>query len=234
MATSDEKQELLDDIKRPIRHYRIQLYGYGIEGVWGSSNEDEYNYWKDHTARSKDFNLTSENHDNAFSIYMFEKEEKFELYKNMPPSIQREGEWYDQGDIDHISGPTVDSCHIKITELDGDAHDSKEIDQVLNNELAEFCDMYEIENLWGEVKTENYMFQAISVEKGCFFNGHLTTSGKIDIAKFQFDITECPNGDEIVVNVMYKDSLDDNEGDYIDNWGSETNGKSLYVEIVSL
>ena len=45
MATSEEKQELLEDIKRPVRHYRIMLWGYGGENSYIRLTKEQYEYW---------------------------------------------------------------------------------------------------------------------------------------------------------------------------------------------
>ena len=36
MATSEENKELIETIKRPVRHYRIMLWGYGGENSYTS------------------------------------------------------------------------------------------------------------------------------------------------------------------------------------------------------
>lgn len=231
MATNEEKHNLIDTIKRPIRHYRIRLLGYGAEYVWGESTQEEYSFWQNTENCYKEMDLDPDEHANPFEVYMFEKNDTD--FDFVPEAIRREGDWYDQDDIEHINGPTFDSAFIEIVELDTEDYNSDEIETIVDNtELYNFVEDKEIENVWGEVEVKDYMFEAVSSSKGCFFEGRLTTNGKIDLTKLQFDITEAPNGDEIVVGINYKLNNDDQIGEPIDNDGGDTREKGFYVSIV--
>ena len=45
MATSEENKELIETIKRPVRHYRIMLWGYGGENSYIRLTKEQYEYW---------------------------------------------------------------------------------------------------------------------------------------------------------------------------------------------
>lgn len=235
MATSEEKQDLIDDIKRPFRHYRIRLTGYGIEGVWGESSEEEYQFWGDTEARCEQMELDPDENENPFEVYMFEKEDKEDAYNFVPENLRREGEWYEQDEYDHLSGSDYAATYLEIVEVESDEYTAPEIETILERaELSEFCDEHEIENLWGEVDIDsNHYFQAISSEKGLFFDGLLTTQGKINPALLKFHVTECPNGDDIVNGISYGEGDDPSKWEEIDNDGGDTNGKGLWVELIS-
>lgn len=231
MATSEEKQELIDDIKRPIRYYRIRLYGYGSEIVYGKSSKEEYEYWQDINARCNEMNLDPEENDNPFQVYMFEKEEKEDLYEFVPNHIKREGEWYEQDDCDHASGVATNACRVEIVEVESDEYGATEIETIVGGEefYDTFYDAYEPEIVIGdsEAYDHEYVFFGLSAEKGVFFDGIIETQGKIDISKLKFFGTEFPNGDDLIYDIEY-------DGSYIDNNGGDTNGKGLYIEIQKL
>ena len=45
MATSEEKQELIDDIKFPYKFYRIKVYGHGGDDVLYKLDKYGFDYW---------------------------------------------------------------------------------------------------------------------------------------------------------------------------------------------
>lgn len=220
-----ENQELIDTIKRPIRHYRITLWGYGGEIVYGNSTKEEYDYWETNIEeRRKQFNIPED--ESPFNRYMMDKDD-VGGYEAVPTNIQREGEWYDQDDMDHASGVSCDSATINIVEVNDEEYNAEEICEIVQCSLDEFIEDTDANLIIGDSDAINrsFMFYAISVEKGTFFDGRLTVTGKIDFSKLRFECTEYPNGDTIVNHVFYGD-------EEIDNDGGDTNGKSLYIELV--
>lgn len=229
MATSEDKQELIEDIKRPIRHYRIKLFGYGIEGVWGNSSKEEFNYWNDKEARCEQMDLDEDK--NPFEVYMFEKED--DIYSFVPEHLRREGEWYEQDEVDHVNGVEFSSAYIEIIEVDSNSYKSNTVKEICSYYLVtEMCDELDIMNTWGDVNTEDYYFQGISFEKGQFFDGVLSTNGKIDLSLIKFHITECPTNDEIITDISYGEGDNPSNWKDIDNEGGDSNSKGLYIELV--
>jgi hypothetical protein len=72
----------------------------------------------------------------------------------------------------------------------------------------------------------DYVMQFYSSEKGCFWEGIITTTGAFDPKKLMFRTTEYPNGEDILTEVEY-----DNE--VVDNDGGDTNGKGYSVHVWS-
>lgn len=231
MATSKEKNELITDIKRPIRYYRIRLYGYGSEIIYGQSSKEEYEYWQDVNARCKEMNLTLDELDNPFQIYIFEKDEKPHEYDFIPTNLQREGEWYEQDEYDHASGVATSACRVEIVEVESEEYNAAEIETIVDGEefYDTFYDTYEPEIVISDSEAYNhdYVFFGLSAEKGIFFDGIIETQGRIDVSKLRFIGTEYPNGDDLIHDIEYDKS-------YVDNRGGETNGKGLYIEIQKL
>lgn len=226
MATSQEKIELIDNIKKPIRHYRITLTGYGGEIVYSSSSKEEYDYWETNIEeRRKEFNIPSD--ESPFNRYMMDKDD-VGGYEAVPARIFRTGEWYENSDIDHGVGVSYDSAIITIVECETDEYNSAECNTIIELPLTEFIDQYDAELVVGDSEAidSDYMFYAMDVAKGTFFDGRLTTTGKINLSKFQFQCTEYPNGDTLVNHVFYgEEELYDDGGD--------TNEKALYIELVA-
>lgn len=228
MPTITEQQELIEDIKRPIRYYRIQLHGYGGEIVYGHSTPSEYNYWvKQAEDRKVEFNLKSD--DDPFLNYMINKDDSEEAtFSTVPSGLQREDEWWAQGDIDCLVGVSIDSAHIDIEEIETDDIASDTLLSLTEGEnLYDFVDHNDVTIIVDEspAMNESNLFYAMSVEKGTFFYGLLKVEGKIDFSKLKINTTEFPNGDEIIHTISY----DDEE---IDNNGNDTNSKALYIELI--
>ncbi len=226
MASSEEKQELVDDIKKPIRHYRITLSGFGGEIVYASSSKEEYDHWETHIEeRRKQFNIPKD--ESPFNRYMMDKDD-VGGYEAVPAKIVRTGEWFENDDIDHGIGVSYDSAIITIYECETDEYNSIEIDKIVELPLEEFIENTDSEPVVGDSEAidNNYMFYAMSVEKGIFFDGRFTTTGKVDLSKFRFDCTEYPNGDTLVSYVYYNNiELEDDGGD--------ATSKALYIELVA-
>lgn len=239
MATSSEKHELVEDIKRPIRYYRIQLWGYGGENVYTSLTEKQYEYWN---KRNEDED------DDALLNYMLD--ESREEVTDVPPEMDfmadpedMEGPrytWYEPPNLlEHQYGVDYYSARITVTEVDSDAYNAKTItDIVENEELSEWIDAlqeednYETELVemgvgeWDDVegpwRQAPYVLQFNSSEKGTFFDGRIITAGVFNPKKLKIFTTEYANGDDTVVDVQY-------DGKSIENDGAETNGKGYSV-----
>jgi hypothetical protein len=225
MATFEEKKDLVDEIKNPVRHYRIKISGYGGEIVYSDSNKDEYDYWETFIdERRSQFNIPED--ESPFNRYMMDKDD-VGGYEDVPDYASRHGEWYDNDYIDHGMGVNFYSGYISITECETDDYNSKETKTIIESKLGEIVDNHCATLVIGDSEAidKPYLFYAMSAEKGIFFDGRLTTIGKIDLSKLKFECTEYPNEDTLMSYVYY----DDVE---IDNDGGETNSKGLYIELL--
>jgi hypothetical protein len=239
MATSEEKQELVDTIKGP-RYYHIQLWGYGAEHAYASIPEKAYNFWKP---------IVEEHGYDDLVNYMLNAQDgtfDFENIKSVPPeanflSDDEEGigacsSWYEMpNEFEHIHTVTIDNAHIEVNEVDGFEYSSKHIETIIENTnvnewangISEETD-YETEILDSVEDTYpdkgTYIVQMLSLEKGTFFDGIVETVGEFDPKKLKIHYSETTNGEDVVRSITY-------DGVEVDNNGGDTNGKGFSAAV---
>jgi hypothetical protein len=232
MATSEEKQELVEDIKRPTRYYRVSLWGYGSEIYYAPSSKEEYDFWVTN-AEQRRSEAGLEEYEDPFERYMFYKDDEPKLYSNVPENLQREYDYYDYNEVDHIEGPDYDSTNIAIEEVeivDNDHYNIKVINTIVeDSELAEFVMENDIDSIVDETVAfeKEYLYTVVSSRKGTFFEGLIETAGRLDLSKLSFEVTEMHNGETIVHSVKY-------DGEHVDNWGSDANDKGTEIRIINM
>ena len=226
MATSEEKQELLEDIKRPVRHYRIMLWGYGGENSYIRLTKEQYEYW----------NQRKEDDDERDILVDYMLDEDREEVADVPPAMEfmsdpedLEGPrypWHESpNEIVHQFGVDYSNARITITEIDSDDYGANPIEDIVDGvDLNNFVSEHDIEWFSDEVEEtqSDYMLQFNSSEKGTFFEGILTTVGKIDLSKLEVYTTDHFNDDDTVDDIRY-------DSESIENMGGDTNGKGYSV-----
>lgn len=226
MATSEENKELIETIKRPIRHYRILLWGYGGENSYIRLTKEQYEYW----------NQRKEDDDERDILVDYMLDEDREEVADVPPAMEfmsdpedLEGPrypWHESpNEIVHQFGVDYSSARITITEIDSDDYGANPIEDIVDGvDLNDFVSEHDIEWFSGEVEEtqSDYMLQFNSSEKGTFFEGILTTVGKIDLSKLEVYTTDHFNDDDTVDDIRY-------DGESIENMGGDTNGKGYSV-----
>lgn len=226
MATSEENKELIETIKRPIRHYRILLWGYGGENSYIRLTKEQYEYW----------NQRKEDDDERDILVDYMLDEDREEVADVPPAMEfmsdpedPEGPrypWHESpNEIVHQFGVDYSSARITITEIDSDDYGANPIEDIVDGvDLNDFVSEHDIEWFSGEVEEtqSDYMLQFNSSEKGTFFEGILTTVGKIDLSKLEVYTTDHFNDDDTVDDIRY-------DGESIENMGGDTNGKGYSV-----
>lgn len=226
MSSNPEHDELIDNIKRPVRYYRISINGYGGELVYDDATKEEFEYWNSKQAR-EDCGVDEDS--NALSEFLWSYDDDPEKFKKVPEPFRREGNWWAQDGIMHVQGAETGSATITIEELEADSLQSNVIKTIAEyNSFYDFIDENEIDVEVSDLETDsNYMFFGMSVEKGLFFEGLLETQGPIVLSKLKFLTLECHNGDEIITDVHYDE-------DSVESWEQDTNGKDMIVEIVEV
>lgn len=226
MATSEENKELIETIKRPVRHYRIMLWGYGGENSYIRLTKEQYEYW----------NQRKEDDDERDILVDYMLDEDREEVADVPPAMEfmsdpedLEGPrypWHESpNEIVHQFGVDYSSARITITEIDSDDYGANPIEDIVDGvDLNDFVSEHDIEWFSGEVEEtqSDYMLQFNSSEKGTFFEGILTTVGKIDLSKLEVYTTDHFNDDDTVDDIRY-------DGESIENMGGDTNGKGYSV-----
>jgi len=252
MATSQEKHELVEELKGP-HYYRITVSGYGGEASYMRISEEAHNFWKP---------ITEEHGDSPLVHYIINAEDQtasevntdgeYNDYDIDPATIPDSAKfmhdvedveaggysWYEPKDeIEHVWGAGWDSSYLTIEKVDSDDYMSSVLEEIVDREdLSEFVNRIGEETEW-EVELQDgpetgynyaqkgeYVCQMYSAEKGQFFDGILVTPGLIDLKKLKLLVDEAPNGEDTLYSIQY-------DGEDIDNQGGDTNGKGYYAEV---
>lgn len=214
MATSEEKQELVEDLKGP-RYYRITLSGYGGEIGYFGLTEKQYKYWKE----------MNEDDEGTLINYLLDPDDfEEELAEDLDFLAQDDyrSQWYDAENLTvHQYGGDFNSCYLTVEQVSSDDWGASVVDTIVDAEnLSEWTDEKEVDVEMGVDETEEpeYVMQIFNSEKGGFFDGLIETHGAFDPKKLKIYTTEYWNGDDTVVNIEYN-------GEDVDNNGGDTNGK---------
>ena len=233
--TKEENQELIDTIKGP-KFYRIQLWGYGGEASYIPLTKEQYNFWKP---------LMDENGDSDAVNYMISAEDKDYDFDNID-EIPKEADfmmdedgigcpWYEHHlQLEHQNGVDYSNARLTIDQVEDSEYNSavkkeivdgvdladyiREIDEANNYEL-ELTEMGVSEY---EEWDAEYICQFYSSEKGTFFEGLIETVGDFNPKKLKIYTLEYANGDDTVTSIEY-------DGQEVDNFGGDTNGKGYSV-----
>lgn len=237
MATSEEKQELIEKLKGP-RYYRIQLWGYGGEAEYMDLTKEQYEFWKD---------VIDEHGDHPAVQYCVNAEDGDfdDIEITIPEEMQFlkvEGEdysssWYESPTgFTHQWGVDYNNANITVEEVDSEDYMAKYIADVVDGEsLSEYINKLDEEHNYeleltemgvdeGEDKQGDYVAQMYSAEKGTFFEGIIETVGEFDPKKLKIYTSEYLNGDDTVQTIEY-------DGKEIDNGGGDTNGKGYSFSV---
>lgn len=232
--TTEENQELIDTIKRPIRHYRVMLWGYGGEAAYLKLTKEQYEFWKEKDEEESDITMSYMND--------AQDEGKPEWVPDEMDFMNDEGDyrpWYEApGEFCHQWGVDLGSARITVTEIESDEYNARPLEDVVDGEelqpLLDGIDEehdYELELITmgvaeGTDEQPDYVLQFYSAEKGTFFEGIFTTTGPFDIKRLKVFTEEFPNGEDIVTDLQY-------DGESIENMGGDTNGKGYSVHMWS-
>jgi len=225
--TSEENQELIDQIKGP-RYYRVVLYGYGGEAAYIGLSKEQYEYWAPYV---------EEDGDDQIREYMLESEDKekedWELPDEAHFMYDEEGipcSWFEHyNEFEHQWGVNFSYANLSIVEVEDNEYNSPERKDIVEDEnLESYLDEVEVdENIdWNASDSDepDYVLQFYSAEKGTFFEGIIETQGEFDPKKLKIYNYEFPNGEDVVTSIEY-------DGVEVDNAGGDTNGKgySIYL-----
>ena len=235
MATSEEKQELVDALSGP-RFYRVLIQGYGGEAAYMSISKEAHDFWKAVTEEHGDsdlvtYMLSAEDGDAEYD-YIDEVPEYAQFLYDKKDDYHRP--WYESHTgFEHTYGAEYGSARIDIDEVDSDSYNAKVLKEVysltdvsdLNEEVGEATEWnYELVEMGCGEEHDGYIAQMYSSEKGCFFDGLIETVGDFDPKKLKIYTTEFLNGEDTITSVEY-------DGKEVDNNGGDTNGKGYYAAV---
>jgi hypothetical protein len=236
MATTEEKQEIVDHLSGP-RFYRINITGYGGEGAYMGINKKAYDFWNTVCEEDGDSNLVD---------YMLnaEDDELDDLEVVVPPEAQflRDADggdsyvWFESPtEYEHQYGVELGSAYMDIDETDSADYNAKIIAEVISREsvsdlyeqIGEDTDweveLYESSECYAPEDVK-YIAQMYSIEKGVFFDGIIETVGDFDPKKLKIYLSEYDNGEDTITLIEY-------DGVEVDNCGGDTNGKGYAAAV---
>lgn len=221
MASTEEKLDLVDDIKRPTRYYRIKIWGYGGEYTYNTLTQEQFDYW-------------TQNEDDLEGYVSGDLEgndipENAQFLKQKEDDNEYSVEWYELDNIEHFHGAEYFSANIVIDEVDSETYNCNIINTIYEDQLDELVDLHDVNVIATESdslinKNKQPIIECVSSEKGDFNDIIFSTQGKIDLSKLSISIVELPNGDSVIDHISYNDEiLNDN--------GADTNNKGFSVSI---
>ena len=239
MATTEEKEELVETLKGP-RFYNIQLNGYGGESAYMTVSKEAHDFWQPLCEKHGDYDLTTYMNSDG------EEEDEYENIESVPPEAQflhdtdhdnYKRPWFESHtEFEHSMGVEWGSAYIVVEEVDSNDYMSNFVADVIEGEnLQELlgnldeASNYELEPVIMGCEDEapdgvEYIAQLYSSEKGQFFDGIIETIGSFDLKKLKVYTTEYLNGEDTVTMLEY-------EGNEIDNEGGDTNGKGYSASV---
>jgi hypothetical protein len=132
------------------------------------------------------------------------------------------GSYYDCDDICHEHGVDRNAGTLQILDENEEVVYERRLEDITGYEDSDGNPEPEWgggEEYWiGMKPVGTVVFFGISNEKGTFFEGELPLTMPFDISKLELGYDEI-DGNDIINNVKY-------DGEQIDNWGGDTNGKS--------
>jgi hypothetical protein len=250
MATSEEKKELIEELKGP-HYYRITVSGYGGEASYMRVSKEAHDFWKPicqehgdselihYIINAEDQTASEVNSDTEYGeIDAKDIPDNAKFMHDVTDPESAGYNWYEPAsEYEHVWGVASDNAYITIEKVDSDEYGAKFLDDVVDhkdlnefiNELDEEVD-YEVEHTQGlenglsTPEKGDYVCQMYSAEKGTFFESVITTPGLIDLQKLKFVIDESLNGEDILWSIEY-------DGEELSNDGGDTNGKGYYADI---
>lgn len=234
MATTEEKQELVDTLSGP-RFYRVLIQGYGGESAYMTISKEAYDFWKEITDEHGDSDLVN------YMLNVGDGECDFDNIDELPDEADflkdddHHRSWYDSPtEFEHTYGAEYSSAHLTVEEVESEEFSTNRIAEVISaTDITELNDSIgsETEGAVDLVKMdccsqspEGYIAQMYSSEKGCFFDGLIETHGEFDIKKLKIHTTEYLNGEDTITLVTY-------DGVEVDNFGGDTIGKGFYASV---
>jgi len=238
MATSEEKQELVDHLSGP-RYYRVQISGYGGEAAYMGISKEAHDFWQPIVEEHGDHDLVEYMVSDHVEECDFEGIDTVPVeaqFLNDPEDDMYKRPWYESHtEIEHTNGAEYGSAYLSVDEVSGGDYSADHIAEVivredvseLNDRILEESDnTVEIVEMGccDEHLDVKYIAQLYSAEKGGFFDGIIETVGNFDPKKLVIHTTEYLNGEDTITEVHY-------DGVEIDNMGGDTNGKGYYAAV---
>jgi len=229
MATLEEKEHLIETIKRPDRYYRISIWGYGSEMVWNKVSKECADWWNSQEDLSAEEYMSDPEE--------FVKENTIPDEANFLRWENDDGEKYYSGwheppeEAGHFWGVSDSGANITVEEVESGEYNAPVIETIIDGK--DFHNAIDEDGVECTIEDEDavipkgYYAQMISSEKGTFFDGVLHLVGQtFDPTKLVIDQNTMPNDEVIIKGVRYGDEGKEVE---VENNGGDTRGKGYSV-----
>jgi len=202
--SNPEHELLIETLKFTPRTYKIHLWGYGGEYIMGTVDRKIYDYFRARRLDLSDFAWDSD--------YAEDNNIPEEMWP-FPP-----GSWYECDDMCHDHGVDRNAGTLQIDDETGETIYERRLEDITGGDDDE-PEWGGGEEVWiGMKPAGTVVFVGVSNEKGTFFEGEIELKQPFDITKLELGYNEI-DGNEIINSIKY-------DGEQIDNWGGDTNGKS--------
>jgi len=229
MATLEEKEHLIETIKRPDRYYRISIWGYGSEMVWNKVSKECADWWNSQEDLSAEEYMSDPEE--------FVKENTIPDEANFLRWENDDGEKYYSGwheppeEAGHFWGVSDSGANITVEEVESGEYNAPVIETIIDGK--DFHNAIDEDGVECTIEDEDavipkgYYAQMISSEKGTFFDGVLHLVGQtFDPTKLVIDQNTMPNDEVIIKGVRYGEEGKEVE---VENNGGDTRGKGYSV-----
>jgi len=229
MATLEEKEHLIETIKRPDRYYRISIWGYGSEMVWNKVSKECADWWNSQEDLSAEEYISDPEE--------FVKENTIPDEANFLRWENDDGEKYYSGwheppeEAGHFWGVSDSGANITVEEVESGEYNAPVIETIIDGK--DFHNAIDEDGVECTIEDEDavipkgYYAQMISSEKGTFFDGVLHLVGQtFDPTKLVIDQNTMPNDEVIIKGVRYGEEGKEVE---VENNGGDTRGKGYSV-----
>jgi hypothetical protein len=199
MATTKQKDQLIDYLKFTPRTYTIKLTGYGGEIVMGTVNRKAYNYCQEH--------------DICLDEYIWGNLEIPDEFQPFHPD-----QWYECDNIAHECGVEMSSaCYVTVYDENEDEVWSHCLDpyELHESGIEAICIS---ENEIDDFSAGTVVFVGQSFEKGLFFGGTIDLAEPFSPKHLKFEFSDVDSW-SVCNSVEYR-------GEQIDSMEYDTTGKS--------
>ncbi len=214
MPTTDENIELIETIKNPEKYFRIVVSGYGAEVTFTDISKQVHDYWIDKDSdQLVEYCLepSEQNVDDDVDFLYLKNRDLYQV-------------WHDNDNIvQTIWGADTSTCYLSVHQVINNDYDADIVREIKGTEQIDF-DLYNVDFSVFEDEIPAYVTEFSSVEKGTFFDVTITITESFDITKLGFVTEESLAGEDFVVGITYN-------GEELDNWGGDTNGKGYFAQV---
>ena len=189
MATSEEKQELIDDIKFPYKFYRVKVYGRGGDDVLYKLDKYGFDYWT----------RALQKNPSAIIDYIHDaRRDKVKI--NLPPYAQFLKDYTSKIGIEY--GAIFSSCDLSITQTDGDDIGSNDIKTIIQGTPITSLNAPIIK--LDQTVLPKFVLAHSRHEVGDFLECILKIDHRFDIKQLKLPILERAKGDFVLQGLMYQ------------------------------